>query len=59
MAPSSTASAVRHTPSIATESPTAVVDAVAGAATRSPTPSSSPLDVGDRPTSRTIPVNTS
>ena len=56
--PPSTDSAVRHTPPIATESPTAVDDAVSGASTTSVRPASSPSVATTRPTSRTIPVNT-
>ena len=53
----STASAVRQTPSTATESPTAVVGAVAGAATTRLRPASPLPTSTTSATSRTIPVN--
>ena len=56
--PSSTAVAVRQTPLIAIESPTAVRAAVCAASIRRRTPSAPPSTAATRPRSLTIPVNT-
>src|SRR5579884_3590811 len=57
--PPSTAVTVRQTPSTATESPIATVGAVAAAETTSRAPSDEASIVSTRPSSFTIPVNTS